>query len=135
MKLIIYTDGASRGNPGPAAYGFSIRDNSGKILYEDSCYIGVATNNFAEYSAVLNALGYAAKHFKGIEIIFLIDSKLVVEQLSGRFKIKSPNLGTLIHKIKDLESNQGQIIYQHIPREENKDADSLANQALDNRSG
>lgn len=134
MKLTIFADGASRGNPGLAAYGFSIRDNSGKTLYGEGKYIGITTNNFAEYSAVLHALTYVNQHFKqGIEVIFLVDSKLVVEQLSGRFKIKSPNLKSLIDKIKKLESSLGPVSYRYIPRHLNKQADFLANQALDSR--
>jgi len=133
MKLIIYTDGASRGNPGHASYGFSIRNDKGHILYEEGKYLGVATNNFAEYSAVLNALEYVVKEMKKAgEINFLMDSKLVVEQLSRRYKIKSPNLKPLIYKIKQLESNFP-VTYKHIKRELNKDADFLANQALDSR--
>lgn len=132
MKLIVYTDGASRGNPGLSAYGFSIQDDRGNILYKESKYIGVATNNYAEYSAVLNALEYVEKHFKKAEAIFLIDSKLVVEQLSGRFKIKSANLKPLIQKIKGIEYKLNLVSYSHIPRERNKLADFLANSALDN---
>lgn len=133
MKLIIYTDGASRGNPGPASYGFSIRNEKGRILYEEGKYLGITTNNFAEYSAVLSALEYVENEMRDTkEISFLMDSKLVVEQLSGRYKIKSPNLKPLISKIKELEENLV-ISYKHIPREFNKDADFLANQALDNR--
>lgn len=132
MKLIIYTDGASRGNPGQSAYGFFIQDDQGNILYKESKYIGVATNNYAEYSAVLKALEYVEKHFQQAEAFFLIDSKLVVEQLSGRFKIKSANLKPLIQKIKDIKHHLNSISFRHIPREKNKLADFLANQALDN---
>lgn len=135
MKLIIYTDGASRGNPGLASYGFSIRDESGKILYEEGEYIGIATNNFAEYSAVLNALKYVVDNVNGklSAINFYLDSKLVVEQLSGRYRIKSNSLKQLIDQIKEFENNLTKVTYQHIPRELNKAADWLANQALDNR--
>lgn len=133
MKLVIYTDGASRGNPGLSSYGFSIKDVRGKVIYEEGKYIGIKTNNFAEYSAVLSALGWAGKHLKKeeIEIDFLMDSKLVVEQLSGRFKIKSRNLIPLINQIRQLELQFNRISYRHIPRESNKIADALANKALD----
>lgn len=135
MKLVIYTDGASRGNPGPASFGFSIRDTKGKILYEDGKYIGIATNNFAEYSAVLSALNYVSKKFKtgNVSINFFMDSKLVVEQLSGRYKIKSLNLIPLVSQIKTLETKFRKITYKHVPRSLNKRADALANLALDNR--
>ena len=132
MKITIYTDGASRGNPGPSSYGFSIRDNKGKLLHDEGRYIGIATNNFAEYSAVLNAFKHIQKNLPNVlEINFFMDSKLVVEQLSGRFKIKSPNLRILISEIKNLEKNFGKITYKHIPRELNSYADLLANKALD----
>lgn len=134
MKLIIYTDGASRGNPGPASYGFSIQDNQGKILYKEGKYIGIATNNVAEYSAVLNAMEYVTKKFKkSIEVFFFMDSKLVVEQLSGRYKIKSPHLKLIIRKIQILALGIGGITCSHVPREQNTIADGLANQALDNK--
>lgn len=134
MKLIIYTDGASRGNPGHASYGFSIADLKGKTIYEEGKYIGIATNNFAEYSAVLAALKHVENNFdESLEINFLMDSKLVAEQLSGRYKIKSSNLIPLINKIRALEKSLGSITYKHIPRVLNFKADTLANKALDSR--
>ncbi len=133
MKLIIYTDGASRGNPGLASYGFSIQDGKGKILYQEGKHIGIATNNVAEYSAVLNAMEHVTKKFSksNPEVIFFMDSKLVVEQLSGRYKIKSPHLKTIIQKIQTLALGVGGITCNHVPREQNTIADGLANQALD----
>ena len=132
MKLTLYTDGASRGNPGPSSYGFSIRDTKGKVLYEEGKYLGVATNNFAEYSGILNALRYIHSNISSAsDITCYMDSKLVVEQLSGGFKIKSPNLKPLIFEIKKLEKKLGTITYNHIPRSLNGDADNLANIALD----
>lgn len=131
MKLTIFTDGASRGNPGPASYGFLIRDASGKTIYNEGKYLGTQTNNFAEYSAVLSALEYVKKHFDKAEVTFFMDSKLVVEQLSGRYKIKSLNLMGLINKIKILEQDLNVNGYNHVRRESNKIADVLANQALD----
>lgn len=135
MKLIIYTDGASRGNPGYSSYGFSISDQSGNVIYEEGKYLGVNTNNFAEYSAVLEALNYAKKNLlKDVnEIDFFMDSKLVVEQLSGRYKVKSKTLKPLIEKIRELEKSFNEISYTHVPRAKNEVADSLANLALDSR--
>lgn len=133
-KLIIYTDGASRGNPGHASYGFAITDSQGKFIHKEGKYLGINTNNFAEYSAVLAALIYVKKNLDtNLQIDFFMDSKLVVEQLSGRFKIKSPTLKELINKIKEIEEKSGAITYTHIPRERNAIADSLANLALDSR--
>lgn len=134
-KLIIYTDGASRGNPGPASYGFTISDEKGDLLYEEGKYIGTTTNNVAEYTAVYEVLKYIKKRFSDapLEIEFYADSKLVVEQLSGRYKIKSPHLKILIEKIKFLSLELGGIIHTHVPREKNTKADKLANLALDSR--
>ena len=136
MKLIIYTDGASRGNPGPASYGFTISGENGKLLHEEGEYIGKATNNVAEYTAVIAALklvkGKYAKHFP-LEIKLFADSKLLAEQLSGSYKIKHPNLKPLFDQIKVLELEIGDISYTHIPRGKNAEADRLANKALDNR--
>ncbi len=132
MKLIIYTDGASRGNPGPASYGFVIFDRKGKLIHQAGEFIGKATNNVAEYTAVLEAFKYLKKEFlEKLSIEFLADSRLVVEQLSGRFKIKNQNLKILFEQIKILEMEIGEVFYRHIPREKNFRADSLANEALD----
>lgn len=135
MKLIIYTDGASRGNPGPASYGFTVADEKGKILHEEGEYIGKTTNNVAEYTAVIRALNWVKNKFGShkIQVNLFADSKLVAEQLSGRFKVKSPHLKLIIEKIKILGLELGGVIYNHVPREKNAEADRLANQALDNR--
>lgn len=132
MKLIIYTDGASRGNPGRASYGFTISDEKVMVIYEEGKYIGITTNNVAEYTAVLEVFKYLKKKFHGnLKIELFADSRLVVEQLSGRFKIKNPNLKILFDQIKVLEMEIGKVFYTHIPREKNFRADSLANEALD----
>lgn len=135
MKLFIHTDGASRGNPGPASYGFVVEDEQGKVLYEEGKYIGTTTNNVAEYTGVLEALKYVTSEFKdkNMEIHLLADSKLAIEQLSGRYKIKSPHLKPIIEEIKILAFALGGIFYRHVLREQNKVADHLANLALDNR--
>ncbi len=135
MKLIIYTDGASRGNPGHASYGFTIADEKGKLVYEEGKYIGIATNNVAEYMAVLEALKYIKKFLSKhpLQIELYADSKLVVEQLSGRFKVKSPHLKPLIEQIQILKMELGGAIHNHVPREKNTEADRLANLVLDTR--
>ncbi len=130
-KLIVFTDGASRGNPGPASYGFVIREE-GKVVYKEGKALGITTNNVAEYTSVLQALKYIKKNYTSIlPVEFFADSRLVVEQLSGRFKIKSPHLRILIDEIRNLEKKIGEVNYTHIRRELNKDADRLANIALD----
>lgn len=135
MKLIIYTDGASRGNPGPASYGFTISDETGKLLYEEGKYIGTTTNNVAEYMAVFEALKYAKKEFgsKKIETQLYVDSKLVAEQLSGRYKIKAKHLKPIVEKIKILSLEIGGVNFSYVPRSKNTLADGLANQALGKR--
>lgn len=135
MKLIVYTDGASRGNPGQASYGFTVCDESGKLLYEEGKYIGITTNNVAEYTAVLEALKYIKDKYskKKLQLELFADSKLVVEQLSGRFKMKSEHLKPIFEKIKLLSIELGGMIHTHVPREKNIEADRLANLALDSR--
>ena len=133
-KYVIYTDGASRGNPGHASYGFTISDDDGNLVYEEGKYIGITTNNVAEYTAALEALRWVKDNVRGkVQIDLFADSKLLAEQLSGRFKIKHPNLKPLFDQIKILELELGSVFYTHIPRLRNSLADKLANQALDNR--
>lgn len=135
MNFVINTDGASRGNPGPASYGYIIKKvEDGLIIHQEGKTLGVATNNFAEYNGVLGALRYINSNFSNkaphsIEV--KADSKLVVEQLSGRYKIKHPVLKNLFDEIKSLEFDLGRVYYTHVPREQNFIADRLANKALD----
>lgn len=134
MKLTIYTDGASRGNPGKASYGYIIKTDKGVILHEEGKRLGIKTNNFAEYSGVLSAFEYIHKKYSdrgNIEVLVLADSQLVVRQLSGRYKVKSANLKNLYGQIKEFEGRFSKVSYKSIPREENFIADRLANQALD----
>ena len=136
MKLVIYTDGASRGNPGHAAYGFTISDERGNLLYEEGEYIGITTNNVAEYTAVLEALKHVKEEFvkeESLEIELFADSKLVAEQLSGNYKVKAKHLKPIIEQIKILAMELGGITYSHVLRSQNTAADKLANLALDNR--
>lgn len=136
MKLVIFTDGASRGNPGPASYGFTVSDEKGKLICQQGRYIGTATNNVAEYRAVLESLTLVNKMFaqdRPLNIELFLDSKLVAEQLSGRFRVKKEHLKEIIEKIKKLAFQAGSIVYTQVPRSKNMLADKLANQALDNR--
>lgn len=135
MKVVIFTDGASRGNPGHASFGFTVSDASGKLLHKGAKYIGITTNNVAEYTGVLEALKFVKEKYGDqlLEVALYADSKLVAEQLSGRFKVKSPHLKPIIEKIKILGLELGGVIYSHVPREKNRVADRLANLALDSR--
>ena len=134
MILNIFCDGGARGNPGPAAIGFVVKDPTGRLLHQHSEVIGTATNNIAEYRAVLSALNWLQKnqHLAFSICHFYLDSALVVNQLNGRFKIKSAHLRDLIVQVKILESKlTAPITYTAIPREQNYQADSLVNLALD----
>lgn len=133
--ITVFTDGASRGNPGPAAFGYSIKSGD-KILHEHGGKIGVDTNNVAEYTAVLEAFVYLKRNvYKGepLNIQLIADSQLIIRQLAGIYKIKNVRLKEIFNKIKELEIDLGNITYKSIPREQNKRADALANEALDSR--
>jgi ribonuclease HI len=130
---IIHTDGGARGNPGPAAIGVVIQKND-TVVTEFGKAIGDATNNVAEYTAVIEALQFMKthKHDETLHIEFVLDSQLVVNQLNGTFKIKDSKLRELAFHIRHLEQEVGgTITYSSVPREQNKRADFFVNQALD----
>lgn len=136
-KLIINTDGGSRNNPGLAAASFIVIREDGKVLLEDGKFLGIATNNEAEYSAVKLALEALIKdhgHLLPASIEFRADSLLVVSQLSGVYKIKNERLKEIFSQIKSMESSVGSVTYTYIPREKNKEADALVNKVLDEHS-
>jgi ribonuclease HI len=128
----VFCDGGSRNNPGHAAYGFVVKVN-GQTIKKDGQYIGIATNNVAEYTAVVEALLWLENKYKGEEVNFNLDSNLVVSQLTGVFKIKNADLGNFVVKIRSLENSFKKINYKYIPREKNKEADLLVNSALDKK--
>ncbi len=136
--LTVYTDGASRGNPGLAASGIHIvNDTTSETVVDLGFALGIATNNVAEYQAVLHAVAWLVAHKElladAIHISFRIDSSLVVSQLSGSWKIKDPKLQQLAGEVKaHLRQLPGTYAFDHIPREENKYADRVANDTLDN---
>lgn len=133
-KLFIYTDGASRNNPGEAGIGAVIKDERGETLETVSEYLGIATNNVAEYTALIQALK-AAQKFNPSQIDFYLDSQLVVRQMIGEYKIKNVGLIPLVKEAQELIRRMaaGKVSFHHIPREENKEADALANEAIDKR--
>ena len=135
-KIIIFTDGGARGNPGPAGIGAIIQISNLKSQNEEkiSKYIGTATNNQAEYQAVIEALSWVKENIKtdDLEIVCFLDSELIVEQLNQRFKLKNEGLKPLFWQIRDLVmSLGGKISFKYIPREKNKKADRLVNEAID----
>lgn len=126
----IFTDGGARGNPGPAAYGFVVKVDD-KTVKKEGGYLGIATNNFAEYTALIKALGWAKKEFEEKDLNVFLDSQLVVYQLSGLYKIKNAKIRELVLEVRGLEASFGKVNYIHIPREKNKEADTQVNIALD----
>lgn len=130
--LRLYTDGASRGNPGPAALGVVIEDDQGMRLRGLHRYLGIASNNVAEYHALIEGLK-AVEPWKPDRLEVYLDSKLVVEQVKGNYKVKNPELQVLIKQVQDLRSRFPIVEFKHVEREKNRGADALANMALDER--
>ncbi|MDR1852700.1 MAG: reverse transcriptase-like protein [Propionibacteriaceae bacterium] len=127
--LIVRADGGSRGNPGPAAYGALVEMLDGTVLNEEGKTIGTTTNNVAEYNGLIAGLEMAAAINPAAEVRVMMDSKLVVEQMSGRWKIKHPDMRPLALKARSLVPKH--VSFTWVPRAQNKAADALVNKALD----
>ena len=133
-KILIYTDGASRGNPGPCAMGIQALDNKQHLIYEEASYLADNnTNNFAEYRAVIRALELAVKHSVQ-ELSLFSDSQFLIRQLEGKYKVKSSHIRPLFEQCQKLMKKIPKTHFEHIPREQNKEADALANKALDEKN-
>ena len=135
-KIIAYTDGGSRGNPGPAAIGVQILDTQGKVLKEVKEFLGNATNNFAEYQGVMVALQTLkqlyGKKTKEMDFEIRMDSELIKKQLNGEYQIKEPGLVPHYMEIHNLRvANFPNLTLTHVLREKNKEADKLVNECLD----
>ncbi|MBL7141939.1 ribonuclease HI family protein [Patescibacteria group bacterium] len=130
MKLIIYTDGGARDNPGPAGCGVVICDSRKRVIKKAVKFLKKATNNQAEYEALILGL-QKAKSLKANEVDCYLDSQLIVEQLNHKYKIKNPDLGFLFIKVWNLSQSFKKVNYYYIPREKNKQADRLVNQVID----
>lgn len=128
--MILNTDGGARGNPGPGAIGVVIKNAKGEVVFELGRYLGVCTNNEAEYKA-LEAGMQSALEKKFADLTCNLDSELVVKQLNGEYKVKNDRLQILYKKIKELEKKFEKISYHHVPRAKNKEADALVNKVLD----
>lgn len=127
-------DGAARGNPGPASYGVVIRDGQGELVAKLKKYIGRMTNNVAEYYGLIAALDYAESH--GIRALRVeSDSELMVKQMQGQYKVKSDDLRPLFERAKKMSQGFESFRIDHVYREQNREADALANEALDETSG
>ncbi|MGZ6869435.1 MAG: reverse transcriptase-like protein, partial [Frankiaceae bacterium] len=128
--LVVEADGGSRGNPGPAGYGALVRDGA-QVLAERAAAIGVATNNVAEYRGLIAGLQAVAEIDPHAEVEVRMDSKLVVEQMSGRWKVKHDKLQPLARQAASLVRGLGRVSFRWVPREQNTGADRLANEAMD----
>jgi ribonuclease HI len=127
---LMYSDGASRGNPGRASYGAVVYDPEGREQHRTSAAIGIATNNVAEYRGLVAGMEAAlALGARTLEV--RMDSELLVRQVIGRYRVKNPGLIPLHRRVLALRSQFDEVVFRHVPREQNKVADLLANQALD----
>lgn len=132
LNLRIFTDGGARGNPGPAGAGVVIRDaDTGDVLKEISKYLGETTNNQAEYQAVIFGLKEALE-LDPESVMVVSDSELLVRQLTGEYRVKNEGLAKRFMEVRNLETRLGKPVrYRHVPRDQNREADALANAAMD----
>lgn len=131
MRLLIHTDGAARGNPGPAGLGAILVDGeSGEVVAELARYLGLRTNNFAEWTAVEAALDEALR-LGATHVDLRMDSELVARQITGRYRVKHPDLKPIHARVMAMLARLGGYTVGHVPRERNKEADRLSNVAID----
>lgn len=141
VKVIVYTDGGSRGNPGPSAVGVVVLNDKGQKIKEYGQKLEeISTNNEAEYEAVVLALKKLKQIFgkektKDLDIEFRMDSQLIASQLGGEYKVNEERMQLLFMKVWNLKFDFGKMFFKSIPREQNKRADELVNQALDGKEG
>ena len=128
--IVAYIDGGARGNPGPAGYGVRIEDEHGALINEFHGFLGTSTNNVAEYNGLIAALRYAREHGHQ-KLRIRSDSELLVKQMRGEYRVKHPGLQPLHQEARTLAGGFERIVYEHVRREQNKDADRLANLAMD----
>ncbi len=128
--MIVACDGASRGNPGPAGAGVQITDADGDVLAEVAEGLGAATNNVAEYTAVIRGLE-RARDLGATDVLLRSDSQLLINQLMGRYRVKSPHLQPLHRRVRELATGFDSIKFEHVRRERNTEADRLANEGVD----
>lgn len=128
--ITAHVDGGARGNPGPAGYGVVITDESGRVIAELAEDIGIATNNVAEYRGLIAALEWARDRGH-TRVHVRSDSELIVRQMIGRYRVRHPGLLPLYQQAQRLAAEIGHVTFQHVPREQNRDADRLSNVAMD----
>ncbi len=132
MKLIAFTDGGSRGNPGPSACGVIVKNEAGKILVSHGRYLGETTNNVAEWTGVIDALEHC-KDLGATEVELFMDSELVVKQWKGIYRVKNPGLAPLYMRCHNLAVGFKKVTFTHVRREKNVEADAMVNETLDKR--
>ncbi|MBU0545895.1 ribonuclease HI family protein [Patescibacteria group bacterium] len=132
MKLVIFSDGGARGNPGPAAAGVVIKNEKGENVAAYGEYLGEQTNNFAEYSALISGLK-KAKELGATEVECVLDSELVTKQMQGKYRVREPNLQKLFVQAYNASTQFKKVIYRHVLRAGNKEADKMLNEVLDKR--
>lgn len=132
FEILANIDGGARGNPGPAAYGVVVRDARGEVIKEWGEYLGIQSNNVAEYSGLLAALDYAVRAGHASVKVFS-DSELMVRQMLGEYKVKNPALKELYDRAQALVRKLQRFAIEHVLRERNREADRLVNQVLDDR--
>lgn len=130
-SLKLFTDGGSRGNPGPAGFGFVVYDSAENILEKCGNYLGITTNNQAEYAGLEKGIAWIVQHYSRAEVEIFMDSLLIVNQVKGLYKVKNQALLPPFLRIKKLLRTLPKYTITHIPREHNAIADSLANEAMD----
>jgi probable phosphoglycerate mutase len=130
MAIVAFIDGGARGNPGPAGYGVRIEDEDGTVITEFNGFLGASTNNQAEYNGLLAALKYAKQH--GHRVVRIkSDSELLVKQMRGEYRVKHPGLKPLYDQARKIAEGLERVVFEHVRREHNTDADRLANLAMD----
>ena len=133
MAIVAYIDGGARGNPGPAGYGVRIEDEHGALINEFNGFLGTSTNNVAEYNGLLAALRYVQENgHRSVRV--KSDSELLVKQMRGEYRVKHPGLQPLHQQARAIADTLDRVAYEHVRREQNKDADRLANLAMDQAS-
>jgi ribonuclease HI len=132
--ITMYIDGGSRGNPGPAGYGVRIESADGTVVERLSGSVGIATNNVAEYRGLIAALQWAAAHGH-THVHVRSDSELLVRQMKGEYRVKNAGLQALHTEARALMGRIGHVVFEHVRRELNRDADRLANEAMDAAAG
>lgn len=128
----MHVDGASRGNPGPAGAGVAFFDAAGRLVGEAGLYLGIATNNEAEYNGLLLGLEIASAHgLRDLDVV--ADSELLVKQMNGQYKVREPRLKALHARVREQAARLGRVTFRHVPRAENAEADRMSNEAIDRR--